>query len=87
MHKYFEFFTANTHCALVVALSEKNEVTFSNAIGNRELMHECFSKHSHIGTARMKLDKERRRRKEERREYGKKQSGHERKKKSRRPKL
>ena len=28
------------------------------AIGNGELMHECFPKHSRMGTARMKLDKE-----------------------------
>ena len=28
------------------------------AIGNGELVHECFLKHSRMGTARMKLDKE-----------------------------
>ena len=28
------------------------------AIGNGELMHECFPKHSPMGTARMKEDKE-----------------------------
>ena len=28
------------------------------AIGNGELMHECFPKHSRMGTARMKLDHE-----------------------------
>ena len=28
------------------------------AIGNVELTHECFPKHSRMGTARMKLDKE-----------------------------
>ena len=27
------------------------------AIGNRELMHECFPKHLCMGTARMKSDK------------------------------
>ena len=27
-------------------------------IGNGELMHECFPKHSRMGTARMKYDKE-----------------------------
>ena len=26
------------------------------AIGNGELMHECFPKHSRMGTARMKYD-------------------------------
>ena len=31
---YFEFFAPNTHCALVVALSEKKKVPFSMAIGN-----------------------------------------------------
>ena len=35
------------------------EVLFSMAIGNRELMHECFPKHSCMGTARMEYDKER----------------------------
>ena len=34
----------------------KNEVPFSMAIGNGELMHECFPKHSRMGTARMKED-------------------------------
>ena len=28
------------------------------AIGNEELMHECFPKHTRVGTARMKKDKE-----------------------------
>ena len=27
-------------------------------IGNGELMYDCFSKHSRMGTARMKLDNE-----------------------------
>ena len=31
------------------------------AIGNREFMHECFPKHSQMGTARMKQTKEVRR--------------------------
>ena len=34
----------------------KEEVPFSMAIGNGELMHECFPKHSPMGTARMKED-------------------------------
>ena len=50
------------------------------AIGNGELMHECFLKYLRMGTARMKYDKEA---EEgvwtERSEYGKKQSGHEKK--------
>ena len=29
------------------------EIPFSMAIGNGELMHECFPKHSRMGTARM----------------------------------
>ena len=36
----------------------KNEVPFRMAIGNGELMHECFHKHSGMGTVRMKEDKE-----------------------------
>ena len=32
----------------------KEEVPFSMAIGNRELMYECFPKHWPMGTARMK---------------------------------
>ena len=46
-------------CALVVALSEKKEVPFSMAIGNEELMHECFPKHFRMGSARMKYGTER----------------------------
>ena len=57
VHKYFYFNTPNTHCALVVALSEK-QVPFSMAIGNGELVHECFPEHSRMGAARMKQDKE-----------------------------
>ena len=37
---------------------ERNEVPFCMAIGNLELMHECFPKHSHMGTERMKSDEE-----------------------------
>ena len=32
----------------------KKQVPFSMDIGNVQLMHECFAKHSSIGTARMK---------------------------------
>ena len=32
----------------------KKKVPFSMAIGNGELMRECFPKHSHMGTARLK---------------------------------
>ena len=32
----------------------KKQVPFRMAIGNVELMHECFPKHSRMGTARMK---------------------------------
>ena len=42
------------------------------AIGNGELVHECFPKHSRMGTARIKLAKETDEREEERREYGEK---------------
>ena len=58
MLQHFYFFDPNTHRALIVALSEKNTVPFSMAIGNEELMHACFPKHSSIRTARMKQDKE-----------------------------
>ena len=34
--------------------SRKKKVPFSMAIGNGELMHECFPKHSRMGKARMK---------------------------------
>ena len=38
---------------------ERNEeVPFSMAIGNGELMQECFPKHSRMGKARMKYDNE-----------------------------
>ena len=54
MHKFFDIFAPNTNCALVVALPVKKEVPFSMAIGNVELMHCCFLKHSRKDTARMK---------------------------------
>ena len=54
MLNFLQFFATNTHCALVVALSEKKQVAFGISIGNEELKHECFPKHSHMGTARMK---------------------------------
>ena len=44
----------NIHCEHVVALSEKKQVSFIMAIGNVDLMHECYPKHSRMGTARMK---------------------------------
>ena len=55
---YFYNIALDSHCALVVALAEKATIPFGMAIGNVELMHECFPKHSRIETARMKLDKE-----------------------------
>ena len=36
----------------------KKHVPLGMAIGNVELLHECFSKHSRMGTAIMKWDKE-----------------------------
>ena len=36
----------------------KEEVPFSMPIGHGELMHECFPKHSRMGTAGMKRDDE-----------------------------
>ena len=32
--------------------ARREQVPFSMAIGNRELMHECFPKHPRMGTAR-----------------------------------
>ena len=37
----------------------KNQDSFNMTIGNKKLMHECFPKHLRMGTARMKLDRER----------------------------
>ena len=54
MLNYFWVSTPNTHCALVIVLSEKKQAPFSMAIGNVKLMHECFPEHSRIGTTRMK---------------------------------
>ena len=54
VHKNFYHFTPNTHCSLVVALLGKKQVPFSMAIGNVKLVQEWFSKHSRMGTARMK---------------------------------
>ena len=36
----------------------KNKVPLSMAIGNEELVHECFPKYSRMGRAKMKYDKE-----------------------------
>ena len=45
-------------------------------IGNVELMHEYFPKHSRIETARMKEDKETEEEGKQKSEYGQKQSVH-----------
>ena len=55
----------------------KEEVPLSMAIGNWELMHECFPNHSRRGTARIKSDKETGEEGKKRGEYGRKQSGQE----------
>ena len=47
----FSFVHMLLHC-------RKIDVSFSMAIGNEELMHECFPKHSRMDTTRMKYDKE-----------------------------
>ena len=44
--------------ACLVSLAPKREVPISRAIGNGEIMQECFPKHSRMGTARMKEDNE-----------------------------
>ena len=38
--------------------SRKWQVAFSAAIGTMELVHKCLPKHSRMGTARRKLDKQ-----------------------------
>ena len=38
--------------------AKKESIPFSLAIGNGELMQECFPKHTHMGTARKQQDKE-----------------------------
>ena len=48
MLKFVCFFAQNKHCALLVALLEKMQVPYSIAIGNMELMRECFPKHARI---------------------------------------
>ena len=42
------------HVLFLLHQRKKKEVPFSMAIGKEELMHECFPKHSLMGTARMK---------------------------------
>ena len=42
------------------------------AIGNEELVHECFTKHSRMGTVRMKKTKKQKKNVRKRRDYGKK---------------
>ena len=52
---YFYHIAPDSHCALVVALSEKRKYhSVCMTIGNEELMHECFPKHLSMGTAWMK---------------------------------
>ena len=41
-------------CLYSCTKERKEEVPFSMAIVNWELMQKCFPKHSHMGTARMK---------------------------------
>ena len=41
-----------------ISFLEKMKVLFSMAIGHGKLMHECSPKHSRMGTARTKEDKE-----------------------------
>ena len=40
--------------ARTILIDEKSKKPFSIVIGNELFMHECFSKHSSMGTARMK---------------------------------
>ena len=58
MLKYFDFFNANTHCAIV----RKKQESFSKDIGNVKLVHQKINNET----------RHRNRRQEERHEYGKK---------------
>ena len=46
------------HHYFLLSQREKKEAPFSMAVGNGELMQECFPKHTRMGTARMKYNKE-----------------------------
>ena len=39
---------------ITIFAKQSDQVTFSMAIGNVQLMHECLPKHLRMGTARMK---------------------------------
>ena len=60
-------------------VSQKKKTPFTVDIGHWELVHECFPKHSRMGTAGMKLDKETEE-EEGKRGVGMVRSGNERKK-------
>ena len=45
-------------CYFFLHQRENAEVPFNTTKRNEEPMHECFPKHSRLGTARMKYDKE-----------------------------
>ena len=66
MLKYFKFFAPNTHCALVVAMSEKNKY---HSVSQWKIY---FPKHSRMGTTRMKYDKQTEEKVRKRCEYRKK---------------
>ena len=44
---------------MTIGNQKRKQEPFRMAIGNLELMHECFPKHLRMGTARMKYDRER----------------------------
>ena len=46
------------HLYFLLSQREKKEAPFRMVVGIGELMQECFPKHSRIGTARIKYDKE-----------------------------
>ena len=62
-------FDRRRFCQRTISPAKKKYYT---AIGNVELMHECFPKHSHRGTTRMKYDNETQGEGKKRRVYGKK---------------
>ena len=49
---------ASAKARAVSPLKKTKQVPFSMAVGHVELMHECFPKHSGMGTAKMKWDNE-----------------------------
>ena len=52
----FSFITTLLPDLIAVFAERRQQVSFSTAIGNVKLMHECFPKHLSMETARMKYE-------------------------------